>query len=202
MRVRIIVEHDREQQVEVLAVLLRPHGGHPGVLGPWVVDTRVRVACEDTVIHLLLIDPVVEFLDVSVKKLSLNEIAKFWLWSRVGDTLIVALTVAIREAIVIALRVEDRQVIILKVVALALGELPVPFVGELAAALVVERAFPGELVKINDLIDADAKVATLNPLEELVWFVGNHREPHLEKTIFDFEGLLAETRLEVQDDIF
>ena len=167
-----------------------------------MVDTRVRVACEDTIIHLLLIDPVVKFLDISVKKLSLNEFAKFWLWSRVDDTLIVALTVAIREAIVIALRVEDRQVIILKVVTLALGELPVPFVGELAAALVVERAFPGELVKINDLIDADAKVATLNPLEELVWFVGNHREPHLEKTIFDFEGLLAETRLEVQDDIF
>jgi len=200
--VRVLVEHDREQQVEVLAVLLRPHGGHPGVLGPWVVDTRVRVAREDTVVHLLLIDPVVEILDVLVEKLSLNEIAILWLGSRVDDTLIVALTVASRKAIVIALLVEDRQVIILKVVTLAVGEVPVPLVGELAAALVVERAVPGEGVKINDLIDADAKVATLNPLEELVWFVGNHRELHREETIFDFVGLLAEARLQVQDDIF
>ena len=137
-----------------------------------------------------------------VEKLSLNEIAILWLGSRVDDTLIVALTVASRKAIVIALLVEDRQVIILKVVTLAVGEVPVPLVGELAAALVVERAVPGEGVKINDLIDADAKVATLNPLEELVWFVGNHRELHREETIFDFVGLLAEARLEIQDDIF
>jgi hypothetical protein len=109
-----------------------------------MVNADVTIASEEALLHLLVIDPLGEVVDVSVEKVSINvrfEACKL----AVSNTIIVATGIALFEAIIIAFFIERTlrsQGFGFSQGTVATREFPRALVADYRTILVVESAVP------------------------------------------------------------